>query len=145
MRESTGLWWKQWRAMHDRTQICKLTKNCPYLPIKTLFWPQWPPLALTASADHSFTHRHHGKPLPEHHSYMLHPSTAQNPTPVSVLTPYVVEGFGGEQRGWKKSHLCALHLSEACVCHPAHRGNSEAGGQVLREPLHVSGVVVMGD
>lgn len=75
------------------------------LPIKTLSWPQWPPLALPASADHSFTHRQSSK----HHSNMLHPSTAWNPAPDPVLTPYVVEGSEGSG-GAERKATCALGI-----------------------------------
>lgn len=101
------------------------TLTTPPLPIKTMFLasvtPTGPhsPQHLLTTAIHTHTQQQVQTSTPRLHA-IFQTSTVPNPTSDHVLAPYVVEGY---RVGGEKSHLYALHLREACVCHPPYRRN----------------------
>lgn len=131
--------------MSGEERVCKNTDNSspPHQNnVPGLSEPLWPSQS-TASADHSYTHTHTQQQVrtstPPLHATLQH---CPNPTADHVLTPYVVKGLGVGKREAERKATCTLCILGRPASVTRH---TEAGGQVLRAPLYVSGVVVMGD
>lgn len=116
-------------------------------PSKQCSWPQWPPLALTVHSicwPQLYTHIHSSKSKPTHHGYTQSSRPALFQTLLQITSSrHMLSrgiGWGVRKATWT---LCILVRPASVTRHTEE--TSEAGGQVLRAPLYVSGVVVMGD